>query len=456
MNQPTPFLRLRALLGAALSLSLAAVVALAVKPRPNVPAAGQVFTSTGSEVQVEARTSHPAIGTTGTNVFTELTVTLKKELPAVDHVSMAIVLDRSGSMSGQKMEDARRAVNRLIDLLRDGDELAVVSFSSDVTGGELLRISTETRARLHDEVNALVAGGGTNVSAGLNAGLESLTRAKGAGRVVFISDGQPTEGMTSLHELANLVAHMHEQAFTVTALGVGHDYDGALLTRLAERGGGMTGHLQNVATLEEVLGQELTAARSASARNVRLLVRFEGLRFEEAPGRTADWVNAEEISLPLADLRLNVPTRVLVNFRPASVAHGDVAKVTARVVWRPLNETERSSTVALAMPVIEDLDEVNTRDEKVFARGVTALGSLKVLAAASAYERGDDSTANSLLDEARGVFGMSADALAGNAKVEVDSLRTKYRSSGTVERKSLGYGLQKKTLANFGKENEGY
>jgi Ca-activated chloride channel family protein len=128
----------------------------------------------------------------------------------------------------------------------------------------------------------------------------------------------------------------------------------------------------------------------------------------------------------------------------------------AKVLWRPLHEQERTSTVALSMPVIEDLDEVHTRDEKIFARGVTALGSLKVLAAASAYERGDDSTANSLLDEARGVFGMSADALAGDATVEVDSLRTKYRSSNAQERKSLNYGLQKKTLAHFGKENEGY
>ncbi len=455
MNQPTPFLRLRALLGAALSLSLAAVAALAVKPHPNVPAAGQVFTSTGGEVQIEARTSHPAIGTTGTNVFTELTVTLTKDLPAVDHVSMAIVLDRSGSMSGQKMEDARRAVNRLIDLLRDGDELAVVSFGSDVTGGQLVRIAPDTRKELHDEVNALVASGGTNVSAGLNAGLEALTRAKGAGRVVFISDGQPTEGKTSAYELANLVAAMHRQSLTVTALGVGHDYDGALLTQLAERGGGMTGHLQNVATLEEVLGQELNAARSASARDVRLVLGFEGLSFVEAPGRTAEWTG-DEVVLSLADLRPNVPTRVLVNCRPSGVAHGDVSRVTAKVLWRPLHEQERTSTVALSMPVIEDLDEVHTRDEKIFARGVTALGSLKVLAAASAYERGDDSTANSLLDEARGVFGMSADALAGDATVEVDSLRTKYRSSNAQERKSLNYGLQKKTLAHFGKENEGY
>lgn len=457
MNQPTSFLRLRVLLGAALSLSVAAVLAVAAKPHPVVPPAGQVALSTGSDVRIEARTSHPAIGTRGTNVFTEFTVTLTKELPAVEHVSMAIVLDRSGSMSGQKMEDARRAVKRLIDLLRDGDELSVVSFSSDVTGGALRRIDAQTRASLHEEVDALVAGGGTNVSAGLTAGLESLASAKGAARVVFISDGQPTEGLASAWDLAQLVDRIHERSITVTALGVGSDYDGALLTQLAERGGGMTGHLQNAATLEEVLGQELTAARSASARNVRLLVSYEGLQFRDAPGRNVERPGMNQVALPLADLRLNVPTRVLVNFEPAwGAAHGDLTKVTARVVWRPLHEEARTSTVALAMPVIEDLDEEKVRDEKVFARGVTALGSLKMLAAASAFERGDDSYGNSLLDEARGVFGMSADALAGDATVEVDSLRQKYRSSSTVERKSLNYGLQKKTLANFGKENEGY
>lgn len=453
MNPTAPVsLRLRALLGTTLALSLAAVGSQLLRPSAHVAPLG-VVTSQGSSVKVEARMSHPAVGANTGVFFSELTVTLDEDLPAAERVSMAVVLDRSGSMSGAKMDDARRAVHRLIDRLSDGDELALVSFSSDVTPGELVRIDAEQRARLHRELDALVASGGTNVEAGLNAGQRALSYAKGAPRLVLISDGQPTEGQVVPEVLRAMVQRIH-QGVTVSALGVGTDYDGQLLSRLAEAGGGMVGHLTDSATLDEVLGLELSAARTAAARNVSLDLQLVNADVVDVPGRTWESTGPRTLRISLADLRPHVPTRVMVNLRPGvGLEWGDEVRVNAQVQWRFGGDAGRRSSLAVALPVVDTLDE-GQRDEALFARGVSALANVRLLAAASAYERGDDATASGILDEARGLFGMSADALAG--QTETESLRRQYGSARGEERKLLGKGLQKKSLATFGRENEGY
>ncbi|MBL8913951.1 MAG: VWA domain-containing protein [Archangium sp.] len=454
MNQLIPHLKTRVLLGTALILSVAAVLSMVTRPSLKsraVPTA--LSTSTG--VRIEAKASHPVIAPSGTEFFVEYAVTLQEGVvPESSRVSIAVVLDRSGSMNGTKLDDARRAVHRLVDMMKDGDELALITFGSEVTAGARVTLSDDSRRVLHAEIDTIVASGGTNISAGLQAGQRALESATAARRLILISDGQPTEGITEQYSLAAVVGTIHQARTTVTALGVGSDYDGNLLAMLSERGGGMVGHLQDVALLEEVLAKELTAARQAVARNVELRLDTHGANPAEAPGRTFFWEDLRPV-LHLADLRANVPTRVLVRYRSAAERDAAIADVDAELRWTTLVGEVRTTRVPLQLVVVDDVEGVERmRDEPVFARGVSALGASRMLAAADAYQKGDDGRGSSLLDEARGLFGMSADALAGQG--EVENVRNRMRKAGASERKSLNYGLEKKTLQNFGRENEGY
>jgi Ca-activated chloride channel family protein len=125
------------------------------------------------------------------------------------------------------------------------------------------------------------------------------------------------------------------------------------------------------------------------------------------------------------------------------------------VNWRPLDGPPQHSQVAFNVTVVEDLAEVTaSRDEAVYSRGIGAVGSLRLVAAAAAYERGDVAGASSLLDNARALFGMSADALAGEA--EVANVRSAFGNASASQRKELARGLEKKKLTNFGLENQGY
>lgn len=449
-------LKTRILLGAALTLSVTALVSTLLKPRVAVPKPGLVEVTRQGPLTVEARTSHTATHVNGGELFAELSVTLDEEAPKeVLPVSMVLVLDRSGSMNGGKMEGAKRAAHQLVDLLGERDELGLVSFASDVEVQERRRMTPEGKAALHAAIDVLQPSGSTFISGGLEAGERLLRGAAGAQRLVLVSDGRPTAGLATEPELVHLVGRLHDEAVTVTALGVGSDYDGLLMQHLAERGGGMYGYLEDASALETVLAKEVAAARTAAVRNVVVSLEGQSLVIEEAPGRHLTRTSRGAL-LHLADLQPRQPTRLFVRLRALRGEEGDVGRLLATVRWRSLLEaTTQEASVSVGVVRIDDEDAVlASKDEAVYSRGIEAVGSLKLVAAAAAYERGDVSAASFLLGDARKLFGMSANALAGQA--EVDRVRHDFEKADAHGRGKLARGLEKKTMSNFGREHEGY
>ncbi len=446
------------LLGAAGLLLLGAVGATSTKPRSTPLQPKPVSTeSVDGTVKLEARTSHGSVQAPGSEVFAELTVTLLGAAKPAERVSLALALDHSGSMAGEKLASAKNAAHRLVDLLGDSDELALVSFGSDVTATPLTRTDAEGRAALHRAVDRMEASGGTFISGALQRAGAALDQAAGARRIVLVSDGQPTLGLQG-EALARHAEALHRQGNTVTALGVGADYDGVLMQHLAEVGGGMYGYLQDAATLEEVLALEVSAARLTVARNVELQLDAGDFEVLDSPGRHVERRandTGDRAVLSLTDLRPGVPTQVLLRLRSRPRREGEAAQFAATVTWRPLEGSDQRTRVSVALPVVDsDQAFAATRDEAIFARGVSAEGQQQLVAAAQAYERGDVSTAGSLFDGAKRLFGMSADALAGQDQVE--RVRRDYFQASPVERKGLTRSLEKKSLSTFGKGNEGY
>ena len=137
-------------------------------------------------------------GTVGLNLTLQAA-----ELPATDgdevrNVDMVIVLDRSGSMKGRKIEDARRAVLELLSSLSAEDRFALITYSDGVhIAAGLSNVTDANRARMASAVHSVRAGGGTNLGAGLQAGIDTLishSRQPNAAKVILISDGLANKG----------------------------------------------------------------------------------------------------------------------------------------------------------------------------------------------------------------------------------------------------------------------
>lgn len=215
-------------------------------------------------------------GTVGLNLTLQAA-----ELPATAggetrNVDMVIVLDRSGSMKGRKIEDARRAVLTLLSSLSAEDRFALITYSDGVhIASGLSNVSAANRIRIASAVNAIRAGGGTNLGAGLQAGLDILIspgQHTNAAKVILISDGLANKGLTDVRALSDIAAVAVEKEFAVSTVGVGIDFNENLMTAIADRGTGNYYFLENPAAFAEIFQREFYTTRTAAVSGVKIQI----------------------------------------------------------------------------------------------------------------------------------------------------------------------------------------
>ena len=198
---------------------------------------------------------------------------------------IVFVIDRSGSMSGEKIEQAKNALHFVLGQLGEDDRFSIVAFDDyvSVLDGTLRPVDEPSLSGARRFVDHLFADGSTNLEAALQAGLEILEsgEARAAPRmVIFLTDGLPTAGVTDSALIAHLVGQTNDRLEArVHVFGVGYDVNTHLLDRLAADNGGAVTYVQPGENLETVL----TGFYSEIARPVltHVEVEFEGLQVSE-------------------------------------------------------------------------------------------------------------------------------------------------------------------------------
>ncbi len=178
---------------------------------------------------------------------------------------VVLVLDTSGSMSGEKLEDAKRAAHSLLDQLGEQDRAAIVAFDNVA---RMTRELQPVSGRAHHAVDQLGIGGSTNLQDGLLVGLQAMgTPVSGrARRVVLLSDGRPDDA----GRLEGLAARFAQQESPLTTVGIGADYDPQLMQTLADTGTGNFYWAGPNMALDQVFADEFRAARNRFASDTRL------------------------------------------------------------------------------------------------------------------------------------------------------------------------------------------
>jgi len=189
-------------------------------------------------------------------------------------MAVALVVDRSGSMAGDKIVNARAAASALVQGMADGDVVALYAYDDVV---EQLApptvLTAASRVGLLMAIQTLYARGSTNLYGGLVAGIDALSRAaaeRPVRRVVMISDGNANVGPSSPFEIGQAASAAAAGGITATAIGVGLDYNEAVLDAVAIRSGGRFYHLTEPAQLAGILQIELDTLSATVARSVVL------------------------------------------------------------------------------------------------------------------------------------------------------------------------------------------
>ena len=193
-------------------------------------------------------------------------------------LNLVVVVDTSGSMAeDNRIGFAREGLHTLIDELEEGDRMALVTYSDEVTVRATLSEPSDAAA-LHAMTDGLEARGGTNLHDGLQRGfqlgLESLDPER-QNRVILVSDGLATIGVIDDSSIQSMADGFLSDGIGLTTIGVGLDFNVALMRGLSERGAGNFYFLEDATAIAEVFREELDYFVTPLAFDVNVEVAAE-------------------------------------------------------------------------------------------------------------------------------------------------------------------------------------
>lgn len=372
--------------------------------------------------------------------------------------NVALVIDRSGSMSGQKLDSAKQAAREFISRVSAEDRVTLVHYGTDVTVFPATLATGEAREQMYAFVEGIEDAGSTNISGALEAAasqLRSATETFKVSRIILLSDGQPTAGLQREEELFALARTLRSQGIAVSGLGVGEDFNENLMQGIADQGGGFSGFLRTD-QLAEVFTRELEQATNTVARavEVRLLLPAAVREVEVMGVNTVR--EGSGVRVPLYDMAGGQSARLVVKLSLETDASEEPLELLRATVRYIDVETDRpaEAQVVLTARSTEEPQVVRAHlDKDVRVHAHRALGTQQMRAAAEEMKRGNRQSALSLMGNARRFFGASASALSGDI-ADLDRTRDAYENAQSEsEQRNHARSLQTKSIKNFGQEN---
>jgi Ca-activated chloride channel family protein len=266
-------------------------------------------------------------------VLVELTAPPAAQVRERRPVNLSFVIDRSGSMSGGKLELAKQAVLDAIDRLDPKDRFSVVMYDDEV---QLVAESSPATATAKRDAAAAVRGigpgGSTNLSGGWFAGSEqvALRLDDGAGnRCLLLTDGLANRGITNPDELTGHVTALRERGVSTTTFGVGNDFDEVLLQAMADAGGGHFYYIADGAQIRDHIASEVGETLEVTARDVAVeIVHPEGVRVEAISPQRVESRGSRTI-VTVGDLVADQMVEVVLRL---TFPYGDLGRETGVIV----------------------------------------------------------------------------------------------------------------------------
>ncbi len=294
-------------------------------------------------------------------------------------LSLAVVIDRSGSMSGEPLGNARAAAHKLVDSLADSDAFTIIAYSStDDVVSPMVRATGDAKAAAHSAIDQIWAHGNTCISCGINRGASELAKtpiAGGLSRMVLISDGQANDGISNRDELAQLAASTAARGVSISSVGVGLDFDEMTMMRLARVGHGNYYFVENTNTLGDMFAQELGGLSETVAADLRLAIHEQpGTRVVEAYGYPLVREGGDLI-VPVADMRAGEVRKVVLR-----VAVGSDQVAALDLDWRRVVDgAHRLSQARVATQLVSDPRQADATIDRPTLQAAEDAHSARVL-----------------------------------------------------------------------------
>jgi Ca-activated chloride channel family protein len=208
---------------------------------------------------------------------------IKKVPDQILKKNVVIAMDRSGSMSGKKIEQAKGALRFVLNNLREGDLFNIVAYDTEVESfrPEMQRYDEESRKAALGFVEGMYAGGSTNIDGAMKTALHHLTDASRPNYLLFLTDGLPTVGVTAEAQIAVNAQEHNKVRARIFTFGVGYDVNSRLLDKLARNGFGQSEYVRPNEDIESHVSRLYNRIGAPALTNVSFKFDVDGANVEQ-------------------------------------------------------------------------------------------------------------------------------------------------------------------------------
>ena len=281
---------------------------------------------------------------------------------------LAMVVDRSGSMSGQPLKEALRCVVHIAKHMTPEDQMSLVVYDDSVNVMVPLKKMTSVEV-IEDAVHLVFSGGSTDLFAGWLEGAQQLEGGdeKAISRVLLLSDGQANHGETRVSVIEEHCKKWYDKGVSTTTVGLGRGFNEELMIAMANSGGGQQYYGQTAEDLYDSFDEELSLLKAMYLRQINL-------KFMTAPGVIVEVLSQsqrnEDGTYRMNDLAYGAETWLAIRCYLSSSTTGtqkDLLAVSIKATTLDGTTLEQSSAV-LQLPVIALLDQLKLPADEMVQR----------------------------------------------------------------------------------------
>lgn len=280
-------------------------------------------------------------------------------------LNLALVLDRSGSMAGQKLDYAKQAACFAVEQLLPSDRISFTVFDDTVQTLIPSTLATD-KATLLATIQRVETGGCTALHEGwVQGGLQvsQHLQPQALNRVILLSDGLANQGETNPAVIAEHVRGLSQRGVSTTTMGLGRDYDEDLLAAMASQGDGNFVHIESPQQLPDFFATELRGLMSTLGRQVSLGIRPQGAIALDQVLNQLERTSYGNWMLPnlIHTHTISVVFRLIIP--PQSQSQ---ALVSVRLAWNDPHQSDRQSLYEiLSLPVVSGAqwDQLGPQEE---------------------------------------------------------------------------------------------
>lgn len=353
-------------------------------------------------------------------------------------LNVALVLDRSGSMSDEgKIDYLKRAAKLAVDRLGRKDTLSIVEYDDQITVMWPAKKVTNT-SEVKSMIDHLDPRGSTNLTGGMLKGVDEAKDAlKGPAdesgtitRVILMSDGLANTGITDPQEISRLVRGAKADGIRISTMGLGRDYDEDLMQAIAENGGGRYYYIEHPTQMARVFQDELGSLFETCAQDLE--IRFSGkaiVKKAELVGYD-DVAAGQDLKRSLEDMFTGEKRSVLLRIEVATPASGHVDLGSVSVNYKTAKSREdHQFTQDLGIDVSSDAAAVEkSRNLSVSAEAELAESDRIQKEQVKLFQSGRGEEAR------RNMTALAKDLETKNTKLNDDRLRRKVEAINVENR----------------------